>query len=153
MHPVAIGAVALLALNDHVLKHAYPGFVTGKLSDVAGMVFFPLLLTSFTRSRRALAIACVVTAIAFALVKTMPWANDLYRVTWGAMQWPLRALRAWLADRPAPGIARVVLVRDPSDLLALPFVGVAWRIGQTPPSSSQPSTIPSVSSSMASPSS
>jgi hypothetical protein len=131
MHPLAIAAIATLVVNDHVLKHAFPGFVTGKLSDAAGMVFFPLLLTAFTRSRRALAIACVATAVVFALVKTLPAANGLYRVTWGAMQWPLRALRAWLAHRPAPGIARVVLVRDPSDLLAVPFVLLAWRIGVT----------------------
>lgn len=131
VHPVAIAAIGLLVLNDHVLKHAFPGFVTGKLSDVAGMVFFPLLLVSLARAsdRRALLAACVATAVVFTLVKTLPLANDLYRVTWGAMQWPLRAARAWLAERPTPGIARVVLLRDPSDVVAVPFVLVAWKIG------------------------
>ena len=127
-HPVAIAAVALLALNDHVLKAACPGFVTGKLSDVAGMIFFPVLLACI--HRRAIVVACVATAIVFALVKTVPFANELYRVTWGAMQWPMRALDAWAAHRPTPGIARVVLVRDPSDLLAVPFVAVAWFIAR-----------------------
>ncbi|HET7501896.1 MAG TPA: hypothetical protein VFK02_12855 [Kofleriaceae bacterium] len=37
--PIAIAAIALLVVNDHVLKAAYPGFVTGKLSDFAGMMF------------------------------------------------------------------------------------------------------------------
>lgn len=131
MHPLAIAAIAVLLANDHVLKHAFPGFVTGKLSDVAGMVFFPLLLVSLARTsdRRALLAACIATAIVFTLVKTLPTANELYRVTWGAMQWPLRAARAWVADRPTPGIARVVLVRDPSDVLAVPFVLVAWKLG------------------------
>ena len=32
-------ALVVLVLNDHVLKTAYPGWVTGKLSDVAGLVF------------------------------------------------------------------------------------------------------------------
>jgi hypothetical protein len=128
-HPVAIVAVATLALNDHVLKHAYPGFVTGKLSDVAGMIFFPLLLACF--HRRGLVLACIATAVVFALVKTMPWANELYRVTWAVMQWPVRALIAWSHHRPTPGLARVVLVRDPSDLLAVPFVLVAWAIGRS----------------------
>ena len=31
-------------MNDHVLKHACPGVVTGKLSDFAGLFFFPLFL-------------------------------------------------------------------------------------------------------------
>ena len=30
-HPIAIFAMALLVMNDHVLKAAYPGLVTGKL--------------------------------------------------------------------------------------------------------------------------
>lgn len=126
-HPVAIAAVATLALNDHVLKHAYPGFLTGKLSDVAGMIFFPLLLACF--HRRGLAIACIATAIVFSLVKTMPWANDAYRVTWALMQWPVRMLVAWSQHRPTPGLARVVLVRDPSDLLAVPGTWKAVACG------------------------
>ena len=36
--PVFFGSIALLLLNDHVLKAAWPGLVTGKLSDVAGVV-------------------------------------------------------------------------------------------------------------------
>ena len=41
MHPVALAAIAVLVVNDHVLKSAYPGWLTGKLSDIAGLVFFP----------------------------------------------------------------------------------------------------------------
>ena len=37
-------ALVVLVLNDHVLKTAYPGWITGKLSDVAGLVVAPLLL-------------------------------------------------------------------------------------------------------------
>ena len=40
--PIAIFAIALLVVNDHVLKLACPGLVTGKLSDFAGLMFFPL---------------------------------------------------------------------------------------------------------------
>lgn len=125
-HPVAVAAVFVLALNDHVLKHAYPGFVTGKLSDVAGMIFFPLVLHAIVtwiapraRSDRILVASCVATAIVFALVKTLPVANDAYRIAWGAMQTPFRGR-----------FVRVVLVRDPTDLLALPFVLVAIALGR-----------------------
>jgi hypothetical protein len=45
-HPAALAAIALLGLNDHVLKACFPCFLTGKLSDFAGVFFFPLLLTA-----------------------------------------------------------------------------------------------------------
>lgn len=137
-HPLAIAAVGVLVLNDHVFKRAFAGWLTGKLSDVAGMVFFPLLLASVVmvvapkaaRHRaEILAVACVATAIVFAATKTFPWANELYRIAWAAMQWPFRAARAFWLHRPTPALGRVSLVRDPSDLLAVPFVLVAYRLG------------------------
>ena len=39
-HPVTLAALALLVVNDRVLKGALPGAVTGKLSDVAGLASF-----------------------------------------------------------------------------------------------------------------
>jgi hypothetical protein len=42
--PLTIGSLALLALNDHVLKRAWPSFVTGKLSDVSELVVAAVLL-------------------------------------------------------------------------------------------------------------
>jgi len=138
---VAVAAVVMLAVNDHLLKHAYPGWITGKLSDVAGMIFFPLLLTTLlwaivpprVRSRdaheRLLLAACLATALMFTLTKTTLSGNEAYRFTWGALQWPYRALRALAHGRALPGIARVVLVRDPSDVLAVPFVLLAYLAG------------------------
>ena len=125
-HPVAVAAVLVLALNDHVLKHSFPGFVTGKLSDVAGMIFFPLLVHAIVMailprlaSERVLLASCIVTAIVFSLVKTLPAANEAYRIAWGAMQMPFRGR-----------FVRVVLVRDPTDLLAVPFILVAIALGR-----------------------
>ena len=48
LHPVSLAALALLATNDHLLKGSglLPGVVTGKLSDFAGLAFFPLLCTA-----------------------------------------------------------------------------------------------------------
>ncbi len=46
LQPLALGAIAVLLLNDHVFKAVAPGLVTGKLSDIAGLVFFPLLLVA-----------------------------------------------------------------------------------------------------------
>ncbi|MCP4580716.1 MAG: hypothetical protein GY839_03815 [candidate division Zixibacteria bacterium] len=36
-NPIFLLALALLLLNDHLLKAAYPGWLTGKLSDFAGL--------------------------------------------------------------------------------------------------------------------
>ena len=75
LHPVPLLAIGLLVLNDHVLKDAFHNAVTGKLSDFAGMAFFPLLLQglwegaqsllrrSWQPSRRALWICAAATAL------------------------------------------------------------------------------------------
>ena len=39
--PYFLLALLLLLLNDHFLKAAYPGFLSGKLSDFAGLFIFP----------------------------------------------------------------------------------------------------------------
>ena len=62
-HPLTVGATAVLLLNDHVFKQAWPGLVTGKLSDVAGLVVAPPvlgLLFGLLRSARIGAAAAVL---------------------------------------------------------------------------------------------
>lgn len=113
-------AVVVLFVNDHLLKHAFPGLVTGKLSDVAGMIFFPVLLAALcwpltpaalrtdAAQDRLLALACVATAAVFTLTKTTALAHG----------------------QRLPRLARVVLVRDPSDVLAAPFLLLAYAAGR-----------------------
>ena len=43
-HPVALGMLALWIVNDHLFKEMFGNAITGKLSDVAGLVVFPLFL-------------------------------------------------------------------------------------------------------------
>jgi len=124
VHPRMLAAVALLALNDHVLKGSglLPGWLTGKLSDVAGLFFFPVLLVVVAEAglrrlgssppRSASAAASVaLTGLVFATLKTSP------------------ALAA-LASRLAGPI-----VCDPSDLLAVPslFLGYLHLTRHVPP--------------------
>lgn len=127
LHPIALTAIATLIVNDHVLKVASPSWLTGKLSDVAGLMFFPLLVFALVRpfvrelDRRGVVIACaVVTGIAFTAIKV--WAPATAACEWslGALQWPLRL------DGP---IAPVAITRDPTDLVALPSLLVAIWIG------------------------
>jgi hypothetical protein len=138
LHPVALGALAVLILNDHVLKARYPGWVTGKLSDVAGMIVFPLFACAICAivirradRQRMVAVCVAATALGFALVKLWPPATHACELTLGALQWPFSAgLQGGFAD-----LAPVAIVRDPSDLLALPFAAIAlWLPRQIVPS-------------------
>ena len=128
--PIANGAIALLVINDHVLKAIYPGFVTGKLSDFAGLIFFPLLLAAaleqlgLRRGVQTIAIAVLVTGAFFAAIKLSMSAGDIYRVGLAALQWPFRALRAIVLGEGMPLMRPVQLCPDRSDLVALVALGV-----------------------------
>ncbi len=139
LHPVSLAAVALLVVNDHVLKAAWPGLVTGKLSDVAGLVFFPLLLAAVAqqlrpglRLRSTVAACAWLTALVFAAIKLSPLAGDAYRVGLGALQWPFRAMLALVHDHGLPTLARVALTPDATDLVTLPAVLVAVWLARRP---------------------
>lgn len=43
-HPLVLTTLILTALNDHYLKYKFSNLLTGKISDFAGLFFFPLLL-------------------------------------------------------------------------------------------------------------
>lgn len=75
LHPWTICAIVVLLINDQYLKYAYPSWFTGKLSDFAGLIFFPILLEPLIKSRKW---SVVLTGIGFALVKLTPTGNMLY---------------------------------------------------------------------------
>lgn len=125
VHPVCAVAVAVLLVNDHILKWHYPGVVTGKLSDLAGMVVAPLVLVAaadalapkaWLRHPRYAAARAWASAIAvaagFIAVKTWPAATHGYEA----------------AFRGIWGPGRVVLVPDATDLVALPMALLAVAI-------------------------
>lgn len=123
--PLPLLAIALLVVNDHVLKARVPGTVTGKLSDLAGMVFFPLLLAALAehaglRRRGTVAVAALATGAVFAAIKLWAPAGDLYRVGLAALQWPFRALAAAVTDTALPALGRAHLTADPTDVAVLP---------------------------------
>lgn len=155
LRPLPLLAVALLAVNDHVLKGlpGAPSWLTGKLSDVAGLFFFPLLLVvlgnlaalalalllpgrpAFAPTRRVLLMlasprlhhvlwAAGLTGAAFAAVQMLPWAARAYG-----------AASALCMGKPGH-IARVTMdVTDLAALLVLP-VCVWWargQLGRVPP--------------------
>lgn len=116
LHPVAVLAIAVLLANDHWWKTAWPSWWTGKLSDFAGLTFFPVLLALGLQAlrvpgRRAVLVAVLSTALVFTLVKCWPGATDLYRHGLGLLQ-----SGRWQA---------VAAVTDPTDLIALPCTAFA----------------------------
>ncbi len=114
LHPLWLGALTLLALNDHFLKGSglLPGVVTGKLSDFAGLLVAPALLAVLLQlsSRRALVAAHLATGLVFAAVKLAPPAA--------------RALE-WLMEL---GPFHATIVVDPTDLFALPALLVSFAV-------------------------
>ena len=131
LHPGALVSIVLLVANDHWFKAAAPGLITGKLSDFAGLAFFPLFLHALVRlvqpraGNPALAVSCALTALVFAAVKTVPWCHEAYEVGLGLLQYPFRAAFSGATE---PG--RVLLMKYATDLVALPAVLLAWRWGR-----------------------
>lgn len=63
-----LGAVFLLALNDHVLKARFGNWWTGKLSDVVG----PVVVATLIAIPLGRILGVVVTAVGFTALKTIP---------------------------------------------------------------------------------
>ncbi len=113
-HPLFLGALALLVVNDHLLKGAglLPGALTGKLSDLAGLVVAPVLAAAIVdaRTSRGRALAFAAVAAPFAAIKLSAAAAQLLvgLVGLAGIRW-----RIW---------------QDPTDLAALVVLVPAWRL-------------------------
>lgn len=138
LHPVALFALFLLVANDHVFKALAPSWLTGKMSDAAGLIVAPLVLAMLIEvlvrprppgaERARLLGATLVIGFGFTAVKLLPEAADAYRVGLGVAQWPIATL-ATLPTGALPSLRPVALAMDASDLLTLPAVLVPLAIG------------------------
>ncbi len=132
IHPLWLTCLVVMAVNDHFLKTAdlLPGWLTGKLSDVTGLVVAPLLLALLfrVRSRRALVACHVVIGAVFAAI-------NLNAVVAG-----------WFEVVTAFGPQRWTVVVDPTDLLALPMLFISWRLLTGPQPPPAPRRVPRVAS-------
>ena len=142
LHPVVLLAIGLLIINDHLLKAVAPGWWTGKLSDLAGLAFAPIVLQaawelatarrgSWRPSPTVLLVAIAVTGAGFAAVKLIPPAAALCGAALGALQWPFHAMAALLDGSAMPGVLVAPVASDPTDLLALVGLAVAYAVGAT----------------------
>src|SRR3990172_5828876 len=120
-HPVSIGALIVLLLNDHVWRRVWPSWFTGKIGDFTWLIFAPFLLAAILawllpprlprRDERVGQLAIVITGLFFGLAKTVPIFHAL-------TIWVLETMTGW------PSALRF----DPTDLLALPALLIARHI-------------------------
>jgi hypothetical protein len=120
--PTTCLAIVVLVINDHVLKAMFPGVVTGKLSDAAGLmvappataaVLAPLLRMMGLRlgpcgAARVAAAITVGYGVGFALVKTSDAGASAASQLWSVIA--------------GPSLVRA----DPTDLMALAALGLTW---------------------------
>jgi hypothetical protein len=125
-HPLSLAAIALLLINDHLLRALWPSWWTGKLGDLAWLFFVPFVLAAFLswivpprlcdgprHERLVFGLSFTLIGAGFILVKLLPAANVLVG----------RAFFAVTGATPS-------LILDPSDLLALPALAASfwlWR--------------------------
>jgi hypothetical protein len=125
-HPLSIFAIALLVMNDFVLKPYSPSIWTGKLSDLAVLFFFPFLLA---------------VCLAWILPETLKWKKVVVTaISFGLplLGFALLKLDAqtnrWLIEniRSISGFS-VRAVPDPGDCFALISLAAAgWLWKRTP---------------------
>ena len=109
LHPAFLTALAVLVVNDQVLEVAVPSTTTGKLSDVAGPIVLPVLLSVvWTRTQRGAWLVHTAVGAAFAAIQ---WVPTEVVVGWGA--------RAGIA---------LVHTPDPTDLVALAVAPLGVRV-------------------------
>jgi len=124
MHPAALLALAVMVVNDWLLKPRFgPSAVTGKLSDLGGLVAAPVVLTAAIGlllrlagrkdpylTHRRLVISIAATGAVFAAIKLSERAAGWFTETIGIFRH-----------------AEVYL--DPTDLLCLPVLAISYWIG------------------------
>jgi hypothetical protein len=138
LNPIVLLAIAIFIVNDHVLKPALGGWLPGKLSDVAGLVFFPVLVAAIVElavpgarrhhGRLLIATACL-TGLVYAGMLLVPFIGETYEWFFGAVQWPFRAARAAVVGGGAPGVVPVFFAADVTDLVTLPALIVPILLG------------------------
>ncbi|HJL18788.1 MAG TPA: hypothetical protein RMH99_24210 [Sandaracinaceae bacterium LLY-WYZ-13_1] len=147
LHPVLLIGLGTWALNDHVLKAAFAAGWTGKLSDVASLIAFPLLAAGAFElcTRRGLGRAelpvvafwSAATGFVMATINTLPDAAWAYRHGLGLAQWLA------LGAQGTPHTVRLTV--DPTDLWTLPALAVplalAW-LRRPPASEGRPVAAP-----------
>lgn len=128
--PLPLLALGVLALNDWVLKgSSAPTWLTGKLSDFAGVFAFPLVVTAaidlvlaalaraglpldFTLRRWKLTTTIALTAIVFGAMKLSPLVGGWVERAWSGL------------------VGGSEIYPDPTDVIALVVLAGTWWQGR-----------------------
>jgi len=112
LKPAFLLPLTLLLLNDHLLKAAYPGWVTGKLSDFAGLfvlaVFVYVVAGKYLESPKRLTAMHIAIGLGFVIWKVAP-----IEIVFAGIN---RLVSIRLPSR----------VKDVSDLIALSILPVSY---------------------------
>lgn len=131
LRPVALGGVSMLIVNDRILKPAFDSWWTGKLSDFAGMIVFPLFCCAAYEWMR-----WAVGAAPTSLKSLASWTCILTGLLFSAINVSTIAAAAysdflWMTWRASPSFLSTFVpshTLDPTDLIALPMLIVPWRL-------------------------
>jgi len=132
LSPVFLASLLALLVNDFVLKPQYPSWLSGILSDLAGMIFFPVFFVAVAEfvavllpgrplaTPRWFLLATGIIVVLFIGVKFTDIGADAYRV-----------LVTPLLDTPVGSLTSGSggVVADPWDLLALLLVPIPILLG------------------------
>jgi hypothetical protein len=135
MHPVTLLAVVVLVVNDWILKPRWHDasrvgeLVTGKLSDIAGLVFAPVVLSAAIGLVLALAAKLGAKADPFLTQRRLVLCVAATGIVFAAVKLSPDAARA-LAHALSHLGRRASIYLDRTDLLCLPALAVAYWIGR-----------------------
>lgn len=111
-HPLSVGALLLLFLNDHLLRLLWPSWWTGKLGDFAWLFFFPFIVA-----------ACLALIFPRRLPQQHHWVGGLAFGLVGGIFVLAKTSpdfnRAWVSTWESIFGFGIRVQRDPTDLLAL----------------------------------
>ncbi|MEK7356594.1 MAG: hypothetical protein AAB250_09105, partial [Bdellovibrionota bacterium] len=118
--PIPLSAVALTALNDHVLKVYFPSMLTGKISDFAGMFFSPLFFGA-------------LVLLTLQLVMRKPLRLKVAFLVGFMLSFDYLFIRIKTMPEVAESMGRLLtelgvtskIVADPTDLIAMALANVA----------------------------
>lgn len=103
LHPAWLLAVFVLLVNDHIVKPAaFAETIAGKVSDFAGLFFFPILLAALlgVQTRRGLLRVAAAVGVVFAAINVSPEISAAF-------------------DRLVSHVTPFATTTDPTDLIAL----------------------------------
>ncbi len=131
LHPITLAAAAVIIANDAYLKPHHPGWLSGKLSDFALCIFLPIWLFALLEW----------TDWLHKTIRKKPWTGlphpkftaitscTLAGTYFTALQLsqPAAHFHTWWLNQLIP-TTQFVVTPDPSDLIALPFLLLAYHL-------------------------